>query len=110
MADRMEHSASGRAVFDLDRVPDAAQAERTERVELALVAAIARTALGDKQLGHQADASAASSAAVVSDSASPAPLAGALLSPSTLAIDRPRSSATSSGVRRPRSPSIVALT
>ncbi len=40
-------------VLDLDRVSDAAQAERAQRVELFAVGAVARAALGDAERGHQ---------------------------------------------------------
>src|ERR1700757_3592754 len=137
MADLVEHAADLRRVAVLDRVVDAPQAERAQRVELALVTAVARLELGYAKGAHagspsgaaspagagastaSAGASAAGasspgasavglSGAAATTSAEPSPLS--VLSPSTWLIVRPRSAATSSGVRSDSRPAIVALT
>src|SRR5690348_8589445 len=124
----MQHPAHLWRVVDLDRVADPTQADRAQRVELALVGAVARLALGDFQSAHDVGSSACASELVGSGSASapacrsldpPLPLelaAGAEVEsadsvrPSTWLTESPRSSATSSGVRSASSPAIVALT
>src|SRR4051812_26832222 len=108
MADAVQHAARLLVVLDLDRVPDAAQAEGPQRLELAVRRAVLR--LGLRHLGHQAEASSvtvssaagASSATGSSPStaSSSAPSPTSLVRPSTSAIERPRICATSSGVRR----------
>src|SRR3954464_8395422 len=62
VADAVHHAARLRRVLDLDRVADAAQAERAQRVELRLVRAV--LALDLRHL-HDAGASSASAASVV---------------------------------------------
>src|SRR5262245_35531248 len=102
----MHHAARLRGVLDLDRMADPPQAERAQRVELALVGPVAALDL------RHLHADAASSAASVVPLA-PSRVSAACFSPprpSTVLIDRPRSSATSSGVRRPCRPATVALT
>ena len=116
VADAVDHAARLRRVLDLDRVADAAQAERAQRVELALVGAVLRLDLGDLQrrsrrrpparrrrLGSASAASARRRRRRRRRCARPS-LAAARSRPSTSLIDRPRSSATSSGVRRPCRP------
>src|SRR3954467_6528823 len=116
VADAVQHAARLRGVLDLDRVADAAQPERAQRVELLLVRAVLAL-----DLRHLHDAGASSAASVVPfaapPSASPAGAPSSVSvaarsppSPSTWLIDRPRSSATSSGVRRDCSPATVAFT
>src|SRR3954451_6657791 len=116
VADAVQHAARLRGVLDLDRVADAAQPERAQRVELLLVRAVLAL-----DLRHLHDAGASSAASVVPfaapPSASPAGAPSSVSvaarsppSPSTWLIERPRSSATSSGVRRDCSPATVAFT
>src|ERR1700755_2336139 len=111
MADLVQHAAGLRRVIDLDGLPDPAQPERTQRVELALVAAVARLALGDSDgsahAGTSADSAAVSS---TSPSLSSAPCSGWSVRPRDAVVERARSSAPSSGVRSDSSPAIVALT
>src|SRR4051794_543551 len=122
MADLVQHAARGGAVLDLDRVADAAQAERAQRVELALVGAVLGLDLRHLHAGSvpSAGAAAASPSAAASTTASSTPASASVPattsaattsgsvpaivsaatsapppSPSTLLIDRPRSSATS---------------
>src|SRR5215210_6003708 len=119
MADLVDHAARLRRVLDVDRVSDAAQAERAQRVELALVRAVLGLELRHLHAGSVPSAAGASPSAATArtassstpDSASvPAMISAATSSPapppmpSTLLIDRPRSSATSSGRRRPCRP------
>src|ERR671929_2106073 len=68
VADAVQHAARLRAVLDLDRVADAAQAQRAQRVELLLVRAV--LALDLRHL-HDDGASSASAASVVPFSAPP---------------------------------------
>src|SRR3954452_20995432 len=135
MADAVQHAPRLLVVLDLDRVADAAQAERAQRVELALVRAVARLDLRHLHSGFSSaagasgsaagasSASAAGASASASGSAAGAsaagsvsapltdsPPSGSLVSPSTALTDRPRSSATSSGRRSCCSPVTVALT
>src|SRR3954453_7854599 len=116
VTDAVQHAARLRGVLDLDRVADAAQPERAQRVELLLVRAVLAL-----DLRHLHDAGASSAASVVPfaapPSASPAGAPSSVSvaarsppSPSTWLIERPRSSATSSGVRRDCSPATVAFT
>src|SRR3954447_6299675 len=116
VADAVQHAARLRGVFHVDRVADAAQPERAQRVELLLVRAV--LALDLRHL-HDAGASSAASAVpfAAPPSASPAGAPSSVSvaarsppSPSTCVIDRPRSSATSSGVRSDCSPATVACT
>src|SRR4051794_25149579 len=119
--DPVGHAAGLLGVLDVDRVADATEPQRAQRVELLLVGAVLALDLGDPR--HQACASTSASWA----SAPPAPSSGAsascddrpssvspagasLLRPRTSAIDRPRICATSSGVRRSCRPASVALT
>src|SRR5450631_3207427 len=108
----------------LDRLADAAEPKRSQRVGLTLVGAVARFALGDGEGAHDDDAAGDSPVsagdslvsavgAVVSAAGavvSADPSAFSVVRPSTWLIDRPRSSATSRGVRSDSSPAIVALT
>src|SRR5690348_4172051 len=102
----MDHAAQLRRVLALHGLADPAQAERAQRVALAPVGAVGRLDLRD----HQAHvtASATTSGESADSSADGSSAFGP--SPSTLSTDRPRSAATSSGLRRPCSPAIVALT
>src|SRR3954452_22091491 len=63
MADAVQHAARLLVVLDLDRVADAAQAERAQRVELALVRAVARLDLRHLHSGFSSAAGASGSAA-----------------------------------------------
>src|SRR5665213_1100180 len=111
----------------LDRLADAAEPKRSQRVGLTLVGAVARFALGDGEGAHDDDAAGDSPVSAggspVSAGGSPVSAGGSLVSavgavvsavgavvsadpsafsvvrPSTWLIDRPRSSATSRGVR-----------
>src|SRR4051812_11545575 len=106
MAHGMDHAAQRLGVRLLDGLADAAQANRPQRVPLAAVRAVRRLDLGDDERAHAvvASSSAGSSAGVSSaGGATASPLveaAGLPLRPSTLSTDRPRSAATSSGLRR----------
>src|SRR3954470_2410468 len=103
VADGVDHAPQLGGVVALDGVADPAQAERAQRGELALVGPVGRLDLGDRD-AHELAASSAAGSSVVSPSASGAsgaPWPFASPRPSTALIDRPRSSATSSGVRRP---------
>src|SRR3954452_20801762 len=108
MAHAVDHPARLGVVLDLDGVADAAQAERAQRVELALVGAVARLDLRDLHAVAFSSAPGSASAAAsvsgfASGSASAAGSAGGASSsgsacrPRTALTDRPRSSATSSG-------------
>src|SRR3954453_18037258 len=111
VADAVQHAARLRGVLDVDRVADAAQPQRAQRVELLLVRAVLAF-----DLRHLHDAGASSAASVVpfdSPVGAPSSVSVAARSPprpSTWLIDRPRSSATSSGVRRDCRPWTVAFT
>src|SRR4051794_9106050 len=118
VAHAVQHAARLRGVLDVDRVADAPQPERAQRVELLLVRA---GLASDLRHLHDAGSSAASAASVVpfagpSDSAPTGPPSRVSVAarspprPSTWLIDRPRSSATSSGVRSDCRPATVALT
>src|SRR4051812_42060795 len=112
VTDAVHHAAGLRRVLDLDRLADAAQPERTQRVELRLVRAV--LALDLRHL-HDAGASSAASAVPFDSPPTGAPSSVSVAArspprPSTWLIDRPRSSATSSGVRRDCRPATVALT
>src|SRR3954453_18148437 len=112
VAHAVEHAAGLRRVLDLDRLADAAQPERTQRVELRLVRPV--LALDLRHL-HDAGASSAASAVPFDSPPTGAPSSVSVAArspprPSTWLIDRPRSSATSSGVRRDCRPATVALT
>src|SRR3954454_19579538 len=112
VADGVDHAPQLGRVVALDGVADPAQAERAQRPELALVGPVGRLDLGDRD-AHELAASSAAGSSVASASASGAsgaPWPFASPRPSTALIDRPRSSATSSGVRRPCRPATVALT
>src|SRR3954470_12631797 len=124
MAHAVDHPARLRVVLDLDRVADTAQAQRAQRVDLALVGAVLALDLRDLHdcsPSSAAGASASGSAAAGSSASAAGSSAGAEPSivstapfswviPRTWLIDRPRSSATSSGRRRPWRPATVALT
>src|SRR4051794_23281536 len=113
VAHAVQHAARLRAVLDLDRVADAAEPERAQRVELLLVRAVLAP-----DLRHLHDAGASSAASVVPFAGAAAAGAPSSVSvaarspprPRTWLIDSPRSSATSSGVRSDWSPCTVALT
>src|SRR5690348_940260 len=104
MADRVHHAAQLRGVLALDRLADATQAERAQRVALAPVGAVRRLHLGDDQ-AHASASTGVSSTSVAAPSPLPPPPR-----PSTRSTLRPRSAATSSGRRSSWSPVIVALT
>src|SRR5262249_46060182 len=108
--DLVDHPAHLGRILVLDGVADPPEPERAQRVELPLVAPVARLPLGDLDGAH-ASASAASEAgsATASEAASPVDDSSAGR-PRTALTERPGSSATSSGVRRDSSPAIVALT
>src|SRR5215217_8217366 len=113
VADPVKHAAGLLGVLDLDRVADAAQPQRAQRVQLLLVGAVLALDLRDLH-----DAGASSAACVVpfvpaSARESPSIVSTAARSPPrprTWLIDRPRRSATSSGVRSACRPATVALT
>src|SRR5919107_1264651 len=113
VTDAVQHAARLRGVLDVDRVADPAQPERAQRVQLLLVRAVLALDLRDPH-----DAGASSAALVVpfvpaSARESPSIVSTAARSPPrprTWLIDRPRRSATSSGVRRACRPATVALT
>src|SRR4051812_5328277 len=107
MTDGMDHPAQLRGVRPLDRLADAAQAERPQRVPLAAVRAVGRLDLGDDQAHVTASAITSGSS---SDSSAVGSSEAFGPRPSTLSTDRPRSAATSSGLRRSCRPAIVALT
>src|SRR5829696_1154228 len=95
----MQHPADLLVVLDLDRLADLAQPERTQGLALRVVRAVLRLDL--RHGGHQAVTSAgslcSSAASVVSPSSDEAALS---TRPSTRLTETPRSSATSSGLRR----------
>ena len=93
----VEHAADLRRVGDLDRMTDAAQAERAQRRQLALVAAVARLALGDTSASTHDSLIQRPPGLVGRLPSSVAPRACSAVSPSTWLTDRPRSSATSVG-------------
>src|SRR3954468_20065847 len=107
MAHGMHHAAQRLRVGPLDRLADAAQADRPQRVALAAVRAVGRLDLGDDERAHDvvsssAAGSSASDAPVSSASATTeSPLVevvatwGGGARPSTLSTDRPRSAAIS---------------
>src|SRR5215210_735381 len=101
MAHRVDHSAQLRGVLALDRLADAAQAERAQGVALPPVGAVGRPHLRDDQ--------AHAGASTGSDSTSAGASAPGV-SPRTAFTARPRSFAISSGLRRSWRPAIVALT
>src|SRR4051812_35503432 len=116
VTDAMHHAARLRGVLDLDRLADAPQPERAQRVELLLVRAV--LALDLRHLHDAGSSSAASTVpfAAPSDSVPTRPPSSVSVAarppprPRTWLIERPRSSATSSGVRRDWRPWTVALT
>src|SRR4051794_13070946 len=115
MAHGVDHAAQRLGVRLLDRLADAPQPDRAQRVPLAAVRAVGRLDLRDHQRAHAVAASssaAGSSDAGCSGSAGVSPLVttGLPPRPSTLSPDRPRSAATSSGLRRSCRPATVALT
>src|SRR4051794_2972699 len=108
----MHHAARLRGVLDLDRVADAAQTERAQGVDLLAVGSVAALDLRHLHAGSSSPATCASSAASVVP-LTPASVSAACFPPPrprTPLIDRPRSSATSSGRRRDCRPATVALT
>src|SRR3954447_14044895 len=111
MAHGMDHAAQRLGVRLLDRLADPAQPDRAQRVLLAAVGAVGRLDLGDHERAHASTVSSEASASGSSAAgASPLVTGGLPASPSTLSTDRPRSAATSSGLRSPCRPAIVALT
>src|SRR4051794_9720627 len=116
----MDHAAQLRRVLALHRLADPAQAERAQRVALAPVGAVGGPDLGDDQahtaslrsapvwasLGPRASATTSGG----SSDSSAVSASGLAPRPRTLSTDRPRSAATSSGLRRSCRPEMVALT
>src|SRR3954454_3717914 len=106
MAHGMDHAAQRLGVLLLDRLADAAQADRPQRVALPAVGAVGRFDLGDDERAHavvasSAGASAGSSAGASASSPLVASTTGPLPPrPRTLSTDRPRRAAISSGLRR----------
>src|SRR4051812_46687866 len=125
VADPVDHAPDLLVVLDLDRLADLAQAERAQRLALRVVGAVLRLdlrhlhgAASSAPAGASPSASSAPSPAATaagSAGSSPFPVAGGASSssacrPRTALTLSPRSSATSSGRRRPCRPAIVALT
>src|SRR3954451_23995209 len=119
MAHGMDHAAQRLGVGLLDRLADAAQADRPQRVPLTAVRAVGRLDLGDDERAHadvtssevSASAAAVSSVAAGTSSSMVEVATGGLPpSPRTLSTERPRRAAISSGLRRSWRPAIVALT
>src|SRR4051812_4931404 len=137
VANPVHHAPDLLVVLDLDRLADLAQAERAQRLALGVIRAVLRldlrhlhdseasseeaSASGSSAAAAAAGASGSALASVCASAPAPAPFpfAGAAAgassssdacSPSTMLTLRPRSSATSSGRRRPWRPAIVALT
>src|SRR3954447_7273887 len=106
MTDGVHHAAQLRRVVALDGLADAPQPQGAQRVALAPVGAVGRLDLGDDEAHVTASAitsgSSSDSSAVGSSGLPPRP--------STVSTDRPRSAATSSGLRRSCRPAMVALT
>src|SRR5579875_2456073 len=110
MADLVEHAARCGIVRDLHGVADATESEGAQRVDLALVGPVLGLELGDLEgrRGRRAHATVSSTESVArlsseAESASrlsPADSSGRVFKPSTVFTERPRRSATSSGVRR----------
>src|SRR5215218_5133061 len=112
---RVDEAAHRRVVLTLDGAADLSEAERPERVVLLAAGAVGRLHLGDGELRHQAGASSASGTSGSGLSPTPSsagcsPSDGAFSSPSTSRTVRPRSFATSSGLRRSWSAATVAFT
>src|SRR3954452_7996748 len=111
MAHGVDHAAQRLGVRPLNRLADAAQAERAQRVALAPVGAVGGLDLGDQKRAHATGSSAgvstAASAWITSTGSSST---GVLDRPRTLSTERPRSCAISSGLRRSWRPAMVALT
>src|SRR4051794_11611488 len=122
MAHGMDHAAQRLGVRPLDRLADAAQADRPQRVPLAAVRAVGRLDLGDDEGAHadvtssEVSASGAAVSSVAAGASSPlveatgSTTGGLPPRPRTLSTDRPRRAAISSGLRRSWRPAIVALT
>src|SRR4051794_34270138 len=123
MAHGMDHAAQRLGVRPLDRLADAAQADRPQRVPLAAVRPVGRLDLGDDEGAHadvtssevSASAAAVSSAGAGRSSStvetgSTTGAFGVPPRPRTLSTDRPRRAAISSGLRRSWRPAMVALT
>src|SRR3954453_3473067 len=116
MTHGLDHAAQRLGIGLLDRLADAAQPDRAQRVPLAAVRAVRRLDLGDDERAHGAVTSAelSTTSASVSVSAGASPFAtgwaGAADKPRTLSTERPRSAAISSGLGRSCRPAIVALT
>src|SRR4051812_11404679 len=105
MAHGMDHAAQRFGVRPLDRLADAAQADRPQRVALTAVGAVGRLDLGDDQRAHATVSSAvtagsASGSVAVAVSPASATTGGLPPRPRTLSTDRPRRAAISSGLRR----------
>src|SRR5690349_3923477 len=124
MPDAVQHAPHLRRVLDLDLVADPPQPDRAQRVALRPVGAVGRLHLPDlHDVAPSPSPSASDGVAAAGASASapavPLPLPALVSatgvsappsSPSTALTERPRSSATSSGLRSPCRPVIVALT
>src|SRR3954466_15320302 len=97
MAHGVDHAAQRLGVGSFDRLADAAQAERAQRVALAPVGPVGGLDLGDQERAHATVScvvtagSASSSAAGVSPSG--ATTGGLLPRPRTLSTEMPRSCA-----------------
>src|SRR3954447_23553514 len=112
VTDAMHHAARLRGVLDLDRLADAPEPQRAQRLALIVLRAVLALELRDLQGPVRAHAGT-SSVPAASPAASVSPFAPAAAasgppesvsaacfsppSPRTVLIDRPRSSATSSG-------------
>src|SRR6187401_1207821 len=105
MAHGMNHAAQRLGVRLLDRLTDAAQADRPQRVPLAAVGAVGRLDLGDDERAHDVVPSSSAGVSAVSSlsagASSPlvetsATTGGLPPRPRTLSTDRPRSAAISS--------------
>src|SRR3954466_8837036 len=106
MAHGVDHAAQRLGVGSFDRLADAAQAERAQRVPLAPVGAVGGLDLGDHERAYlPASAITAGSSSDSSAGGS----SGLPTRPSTLSSDRPRSAAISSGLQETGRPAMVAL-
>src|SRR3954454_5434535 len=123
MAHGMDHAAQRLGVGLLDRLAEAAQDDRPQRVALTAVRAVGRLDLGDDERSHadlpstEVSAPGAAVSPVTEGASSPlveatggSTTGGLPPRPRTLSTDRPRRGAISSGLRRSWRPAIVALT
>src|SRR5919112_3824675 len=110
----VDEPAHRRVVVTLGRAADLSEAQRLQRLELLLARAGRGLHLGDHELCHQASGSSGTGLSLSPSSAlSPSPAGSAasgFSKPSTSRTVRPRSSATSAGLRRPCSAATVAFT